>query len=822
MVAVELVDVGAFHDTEATCTEQSNAISERVWIQIGDIDGNATSAMFDRVALQAAISEARTGLQNGATTLTNSWDFYKNARKNTALRISYNQTNDGNNDLVKITPTLDNGGNATGEYSINFPEIIQAISPPVCAVDMDGISNNVDTIGTWCRNNSNKLTMTEIAICMECVYGYNTKFECSRDNFSMRPEAFLMHLDDQNQTNPTMQSRLTTNYSGVTAAIADANLQELNISAGYNYNIEVNATNHRNNNSVNGYIKSFDSSNPLLSINDKSGYKWEERTGVTPGACNDDSNHSIKMTFYNGTLYNTHTANNQVDTNTSLYEVGEYELRILDTTWTAVDGDTTTLNSNGTQKYLSHHVGSYFLSQNLPDCSQGSNKTYPVGTQIDFTTPNTRLNTLAGCNISSEHTNAHTNSLYDPSDGSTAILAATDLKYNSYDVEFHPYEFIINNTLRLGIGSASDSKGAVASSVTNPFIYMSDVNMMTRDENMSVHFDANITAIGKNGTTGLKNFVKGCYAKPLDLNITKSRTGNSNLILSYTYQEFSSTTNPIPANDFIDFINFGNQDVNVTLNTDSNNLKNSFQKDMNGTLDTRINLNFNRDVNTSANPERITFIEYKVDNPNNQFSADLTTKTAEGNTTINQNVTFYYGRTAARKTRIVCNTGNANCDTADEVLINYEVYCSEDTNGQNCIPAFLPRDIIDGNTTKQRVDSRWFTNLDHNITTYGQLINTVDSVNAAYITLPNGITHANGYTSDSVHRYPITNGLPYVAEMNDTVPRWFVHDENNASATTNSHTVIFRARTEWSGKHEADSKTKTDRNVTRVNRRTMW
>ena len=57
--------------------------------------------------------------------------------------------------------------------------------------------------------------------------------------------------------------------------------------------------------------------------------------------------------------------------------------------------------------------------------------------------------------------------------------------------------------------------------------------------------------------------------------------------------------------------------------------------------------------------------------------------------------------------------------------------------------------------------------------------------------------------------------------MNDTVPRWLVHDEHNASAVSNTHQVIFRGQTEWSGAHEADSKTQTDR-IQRVNRRTMW
>ena len=809
MVAVELVDVGAFHDTEATCTEQSNAISERVWIRIGnDVDENSTSAMFDRIALQTAISEARTGLKNGLNTLASSWDFYKNARKNAAFRISYNRTNDGNDDLVKVTPTRDNNGDTTGTYSINFPEIIHEIDPPVCAVDMDGNPGNVDTIGTWCRNNSDKLTMTEIAICMECVYGYNVKFECSRDNFAIRPEAFLMHVDDQNQSNPSLQQRLTTNYSGVTAATAAANLQELNLAAGYNYDIEVNATNHRNNISSNGYTKSF---NPDFNTTDKTEYMWEERTGVTANACNDDRNQSIKMTFNNGLLINTHTAPNVVDTNTSLYQVGEYELRVLDTTWTAVDSD---------PALMTHHMGAYFLNTNTLDCTPNSSATYPVDTTIDLTDATTLSNSLVGCNISSSHTNSHSNLLYNLASNSDTALAATDLKYNSYDVEFHPYKFTINNTVTLGLYDSNNTTGLLANTVANPFVYMSNINSLNpMDENMSVHFNTIITATGKNGTSGLTNFVTGCYAEPLDLNISKSATGSSKLVLSYNYYDYNSTQDEITANSILNsFIDHGNEDVNVTLTT----LNTSFQKDLNGTINTKINLNFNREVNESANPEKITFIRYDAVSPNNLYSADLlNNQQAEGNFTLDQNVTFYYGRTAARKTREICDTNSNNCD-ADEVFIYYEVFCHQQVNNQWCNNANLPKDIS-GNSL-QKVDTRWFQSLDHNITTYGQITNTVDKNNPTFITLPSGITHNQGneYISDSVHRYQITNdGLPYVAEMDDTVPGWLLHDENNASTTTNSHTVIYRGRTEWTGEHEADSTTKTDR-VQRVNRRTMW
>ncbi|MFT5661011.1 MAG: hypothetical protein ACI9TV_001655, partial [Sulfurimonas sp.] len=401
VVAVELVDISAFHDTQASCNEQSVAISDRIWIQIGTYeDGNQTSTMFDKDAIQAAIDDGRVTLTNGTQTISNSWEFYQNARSNAAFRISYNMTTDGNNDLVKIE-----AGRRAGTFSINFTELVQNIGE--CSQDMDGILNNTDTVATYCGNNSDRLTPEDISICMECIYGYNTKFDCSRDNLSIRPEAFLMHIYDQNQTDPenpaTPPIKLTTNYSGVTAAVATANINEINIASDYNYALEINATNHRNNTSSKGYSKSFD---PLVSTDDIAHYIFEPRDITVANSsffCNDTNDSNISLSFFDG----------EVDINTSVNQVGEYQLNILDTTWTTVDSD---------PALMTHHTGSYFLNANVPDCSLDTTITFPVNITVDLTDSTTLSNTLIGCNISSTHT------------GSTS-----NLLYNDYDIEFHPY-----------------------------------------------------------------------------------------------------------------------------------------------------------------------------------------------------------------------------------------------------------------------------------------------------------------------------------------------------------------------------------------------
>ena len=90
-----------------------------------------------------------------------------------------------------------------------------------------------------------------------------------------------------------------------------------------------------------------------------------------------------------------------------------------------------------------------------------------------------------------------------------------------------------------------------------------------------------------------------------------------------------------------------------------------------------------------------------------------------------------------------------------------------------------------------------------------------------YVTVPTIHTMLNGYTKDSVHRYDGTLGLPYEATMESNVSNWMIYDENNQTAETNKHIVIFQAETTWTGEHETNTTTKTQK-VRRVNRRTMW
>ena len=593
--------------------------------------------------------------------------------------------------------------------------------------------------------------------CFECIKTNYAKPICARDNFSVRPESYNVILYDINQTLPTYN--IDTDPSNL------KNSTKVNISTPTGYAADTITPTARMHLAA-GYTYRFDINSSgndgtentpgyTRTFNGGADYNatmyWNPQTIKT--GCNDTNSSNYSFYFNNGIVQNEERFENNI---------GEYKLNIIDKTWTAVDW-----------QYLSHHtVANGFAIGN--DCVLNSNLT---------------TGALNGCEISTNH----------GSDSAGNV-------YRDHDITFHPYKFGVSSTVTLALDGINPP-------ANNPFVYISNIDNIT-DENMSVQFHTNVAARGFNNYQ-LSNFVTGCYAKPLDMNLSHSNVINTSLVMNYNFHDYNSTGDLISLNDINTSIPKGvNRDINVTTNN------NYFQKDMNGGLSTKTVVNFSKDLNSTANPEKINFITYNVSDKNNIFSADLNTNSfAEGNVSIDQNVTFYYGRTASKKVQEICDSASANCD-ANDVYIYYEVFCNATTSGNTCDNTLLPKDIY-GNSL-QRVDARWFINLDHNTTSYGQITNSVDSLNPTFITLPNGITHtANDYYSDSLHRYQISNGLPYTANMQDSVPNWLIYDENNATATTNSHTVIFRGRTEWSGEHEADSKTKTDR-IIKTNRRTMW
>ena len=567
IVAVEMIDASAFHDTNASCQQLSSSIAPRVWITFDD---NVTSTMFDKQAIKDAIT-------NNMTTLSDSTDFYKVARQNAAFRITYNAV-DNNGSIVQLDKI------ATNQYKIiNYTELTDGIS--VCA------NNNTHSIESQCSVNDAILTKSQLAQCMECVYGYQTKFICSRDNFAIRPESFLIKLNDVNQSDLTQTLRLANTISGN----SNPTLQELQLAAGYEYSIEINATNHKNNNASKGYTRTFTTTSSTDLIHSI----WEPRGGSTLG-CNDTSNIIHDYRFSDGTI----------NSNFNIDQVGDYRLNAIDTLWSSVDH---------ISAYMTHHTGSYYLAGT--DCIENNNSSQLVNSSF-----------LNGCNISSDHIN------YDAKDSTDTTIT---LKYNDYDLELHPYKFDITNILS-SVGTLSTSIGA------NSYIYMAD---MSQDINMSTHFRGNIEAKGYNETQ-LSNFVDNCYAKPLDITIDKTNYVNSSLAYQYRFSARSSDGS-------LDYNVSGDlNNTNTPINLATSGFQKDQNGTTFSDLNLNFNRSIDKAVNSETITFNKYTVDCTV-TADCTMSADLTTKTATQTNTLNQTVKHFYARTYVPRQRFTAATGTA-------------------------------------------------------------------------------------------------------------------------------------------------------------------
>jgi len=331
IVSVELIDVSAFHYTEATCQEESSKINDKIFM----IFENTSQLKFSKNEIKQAIDEGR-------TTISKESEFYKSIKRNTAFRVNVALTKDG--DLIELEKDSD-------KYKItNIP-------------DLESNDNKCGTFDSKVKDNcKSSMTISELTQCSRCLYGgvkisdsesTGSKFICSRDNFTIRPESFKIQIDEY-ENNSSDKIELLT---------------------GHKYKLDVNATNHINNSASFGYTKQFGTTE-ITSI-------WNPEKSVD---CNDEDNKTILDTFIQGEILGEYF--NQ--------QVGDYNLSFSDNIWSSPDSNKT---------YMKHHynddgsVKDHFKDQT--DCKVDNSEV-----------PKESSNDQVGCNISSNHSNQDNNESY--------------------------------------------------------------------------------------------------------------------------------------------------------------------------------------------------------------------------------------------------------------------------------------------------------------------------------------------------------------------------------------------------------------------------
>lgn len=417
-VLVEIIDADAYHEINASCANPSAAITGYPLY----------------VSLQANTPDNTTQIA------TQGGDYYNFAIKNAAFRVWW--FDDGNGVLVQNWHAYKAGGsesNVTGNNSdmINKVDHISGLYNPSIHGDCNTTCNGVNNTTLGCLT------------CMKQHYMHPT---CSRDNFSIRPESYDLRIYDQNQTTAVKLQSLSV-LSGHIPTSATSN--ELNLSAGYLYEFDINATNHTNDlHSTPGYTRYFGEANSDYNAT----MKWDSTKTSTE--CNDVNDTMLSFNVINGILS---------DSNQSKNQTGEYLLNIIDKGWTAVDWRDT-----------SHHTVSGGFDMTY-DCTDTTSSTTTSGNGI-------------GCIITSNHTNG-----------------ATGDVYKNHDLRFKPYKFDLS-TMVYGLGKIN-----TISSGGSGFVY--DANLsQDSDMNMSLRSTTQIKAVGYSGST-LSNFVGGCYAQDLNITI---------------------------------------------------------------------------------------------------------------------------------------------------------------------------------------------------------------------------------------------------------------------------------------------------------------
>ena len=698
VVGVEMIDVGAYHDINASCFEPTNTISPRKWIVIGG-DSNATFADF------------------------NISDILPEARRNAAFRIVLNL--DKNGSLVDVTED-----GIHKPYVINnFTELVQDITYCKKIVPKPTGGGTTNLVSVACSNTGKQgITKAELDICMECIYGYNIKRICSRDNFSIRPESFFIKLSDIDQDLNTTFGAVVHNNSAAPSPV--------NLASGYRYRLDINATEFNSSTpsikAAKGYTRFYrnDSADHNVSL------VWSPPSASYNTACNETNTSRINTDFvvYDGT---TQTPWNQ-NVFFSSTDIGIYKLNMIDKGWTLVDQNP---SHHNTGPYASHFVGW--------DCTEGSHVVQDEGAPIGIS--GGQLQNINGCDINTSNYNGPNQS------------------FNDLDLTFIPYRFNININRSVNTGYSSN--------FVNAWVYDSNVSNDV-DKEEAFHITGSIQAAGYDGSIS-KNFVNGCYAKPISLYLDHNFT---NMPIAFQYR-LIDTNGSVLDDQFGDI----NSTVQFTFLNEGN-----FTKNQLGSTQIQLHLNFERSNNIVQLPRIVTFQDFNVtcsdlaacvkyaDGDNNQ-----TTRGSDQNTTP---VIYYYGRVHAPDYRTDQNS--------IMTPIYAEVYCD------NTLV-----DCSQFNITgwKESVnDINWWINQLHtsqdgniselNATVSGALdsvitINNNGSVDNTVRTLPNGEYDANiTYTGSGPHKTRIfvnpSNWLKYHRFFPDG--RVF-------------YNVTFESRSDWGG-----------------------
>ena len=741
-VHVELADLLEFSDLNASCGDSFNAIP-----------GTSEYVTFGTNSWKEPLSITQTAY----------------ARPNLTYRVWFLEDNEGKLIQQKCGNPASSGSCYRGVYA-----------------------NTFESVGdTFC---SAQCSSSDIS-CYECLRGKYGKALCSRDNFSIRPEAFdIEGLKDVNGAADPLSDLAPTilveDTNNSTNTIIDHH-----IAARYPYRLDINATGYcyrkgLNTRGVPGYNNSFSD------LHNISSFAWYENP-VNSVVCADESDQNISLAF-NNTPFSTSKTLQRVE------NIGRYRISLTDNTWTNVDKDSNATHHNApaTRNFFEGPTGN-----KMDDCVENttfvpliahpfnppSDQTYRVG--CDFSSHYKKLQDVAGnCNPTAPYTvYAH--------------------NFTDYNVTSHPHHIdfsLIDN---------ADVKEI--NNTTSTFVYMNSMINNINNLNMSTYVDVGLAAVSKDDNSPLSNFTENCYAQGLDLDFNSTvwhYGGDYNV----TYNVSALDAANVKFEDF-------NASASEESSTSSTTLQNTsmlakayvtekaFRDDMLGQAHIQMNLNLDRNTTGVKNPFRVHFNDINLtctqdytnmDDLASNIKLESCAYTADGVSELkgqdynlaDKNITFIYGRAHAPRYRVVGNEAN--------VTIFYEAYC--DVPGGCTL-----LDVINaGSPAKHGVDSvNWYQNDIHNESEDGNI--------TAPLIQNRGLTRVTDNDSNNRTRlrtvtYDETDGYPYRTVMEINTSQWLIYNRFDPTMNNNNFDIEFNQK-------GTDVQDMVDSNASvNSNRRIMW
>jgi hypothetical protein len=578
VLSVEMIDMGGYYDVNASCQDPNTAISSRAWLPFGVNGTDVTNVDFNQSILGKDFNP-----------LVVEADFYKNIRQNTAYRIAYH-LDDSN---ASLSSKL-----SSGKYKLQ-----NLLTGSGTGSGVGACGNGTSSVATACGTNGQGpagagMTPSEMRTCMECLYGKKTKIICSRDNFSIRPEAFNLEIRD-----PANGVKLPNDVA---------------LAAGYNYRFDINATNHVDANATPGYTASF-----FTSSSDRNAtLTWAPNGQVVTG-CNDVAPPALNFYFTGGKIINQ-------DRNYS--NVGRVELQIRDKLWTKVDHDTPVHHNNATNWYGSG------------DCVTGDDNVAVYNYNASSYTKN-----MVGCVISSQHTKQST---------PKAQYNDYNLTFRPYKFDISNFVMGLGMTYGNTINTDALTPGVLTPSAPQ-WTYISDLNL---SDKMGVRYSGSIMPKGKDGNTLSnfvdKCFAQPLdLNSSIEFPASYTTLNAANVPVSTT-THFDYRLNVADANT----TDINNTASTIAAPTGAQTYKyltlptTAFLKDRNGISDINLTVNFDRNHTIPINPiiMKLNNLQFKCQTAGNCSSyADGITNNNPNRTLVSDvNVTFAYNRFVTRDVRV--------------------------------------------------------------------------------------------------------------------------------------------------------------------------